>query len=219
MDIQYLGHSCFRIKGKTGTVVTDPYSSSVGYPVPSVSADVVTISHMHDDHNNLGSVSGTSRRNEPFIIGEPGEYEVEGISVFGYRTYHDDKEGGERGENTIYAIQVDGVRVLHLGDLGHMLSDKLLGELDSIDVVMVPVGGVYTIGASRALELIDAISPYIAIPMHYKTERHDVKLFGEMATLADFLKEYGGEARKVEDKLAVSKISLSEESTEVVVFE
>lgn len=218
MDIQYLGHSCFKIRAKSGSVVCDPYDSEIGFTLPSVSADIVTISHDHSDHSNSSAVSGTARRKKPFVISEPGEYEIEGISIFGYGTYHDEKKGEERGRNTIFVYQVEGLRVLHLGDLGHVLDDKLIEELNGVDILLIPVGGVYTIDAKVALRLIEALNPSIAVPMHYRTEKHDAKVFGELIDLDDFLKAYEGEARKVEDKLAVSKLSLSEDSTEVVVF-
>ena len=169
MDIQYLGHSCFKLRGKAGSVVCDPYDKSVGLKLPNLTGDITTVSHGHGDHSNSGAISGTARRRTTFVIDEPGEYEVEKISVFGHQTFHDGKKGKERGENIVYAIEVDEVRTVHLGDLGHELSDKMLDELDGVDVLLVPVGGVYTIDAKQALKVIEAISPSIAIPMHYKT--------------------------------------------------
>lgn len=223
MEIQYLGHSSFWLKGKAGFVVTDPYPPSVGFKMSSTSADIVTVSHLqHDDHGNVSVVTGTSRRKEPFVITEPGEYEVGGISVFGYQTYHDSKNGEDKGENTIYVIQIDEVRILHLGDLGHLLSEKLISTLGLIDVVLIPVGGEYTIDGNQALSVISSIDPHIAIPMHYKMSDHDDKRFGNLATLDDFLKAYGGEVRKYssEDKLSVSRMSLGEDiSTEIIVFD
>lgn len=219
MDISYLGHSSFRIKTKTGAVVTDPFSKSSGLTPPSVNADIVTVSHQHDDHNSLKGVSGTTRRPQPFVISEPGEYEVEGISIFGYPTFHDETKGEERGENVIYLIQAEGLRLLHLGDLGHPLSASLIEELGSIDILMVPVGGVYTIGVKEALEVIDSISPSMVIPMHYRTEKHSAQ-FDNLATLKDFKDAAELEARLVEDnKLKVDKLSLTETDMEIVVFE
>lgn len=219
MDIQYLGHSCFKLRGKSGTLITDPYDKSTGLELPSLSADIVTVSHDHHDHNNYSVVTGTARRKGPFVITEAGEYEIEGVSVFGYQSYHDNSKGEERGENNVYIIQIDGVRVAHLGDLGHLLSDSLISEIDGVDVLMIPVGGVYTIGVKDAIKTIESISPSIVIPMHYKTNKHNSETFSELFTLEDFLKEYEGEVRKVEDKLSVSKLSLTEDSTEMVVFE
>lgn len=218
MEIAYLGHSAFKIKTKSGTIVMDPYNPSVGLKLPSLSADIVTVSHDHEDHNNVKAVSGTSRRENPFVIREPGEYEIEGISIFGYQTFHDAKEGAERGGNVMYVIQAEDMRVLHLGDLGHNLSEKQIADLDGIDVVMVPVGGVYTVDAEVATKVIEAIDPSIVIPMHFKTAQHDAKTFGEMSELAKFTSQYGHAVRTVKT-LQISKISLPQEATEVISFE
>lgn len=217
MNITYLGHSCFKLKGKVGTVVTDPFHSYVGFNLPAVSADIVTISHSHQDHNQVQSVSSSSRRSRPFVIDMAGEYEVGGISVFGTKTYHDSAQGIERGENIAYVIYLDGLRVCHLGDLGHELTVEQRAEIGAVDVLLCPVGGVFTIDPKTAVAVIKSLEPSIVIPMHYKTPLHDEKVFGELATLHDFLVEYGVEV-KAEDKLLVEKGRLPEE-TEVVVLE
>lgn len=219
MEIAYLGHSAFKIKTKTGTLITDPYGKHIGFALPSVSADVITVSHRgHGDHDEISAVTGTARRPEPFVIDEPGEYEIEGISIFGYQTWHDDVEGTLRGPNTIYVIQAEDVRILHLGDLGHMLEDKLLEEIDSVDVLMVPVGGHYTINAKRAVEVVSAIDPTFILPMHYKTDAHDTKTFGALTSRDEFVKLSGLSARTV-TSLSLSKLSLPEDLSEVIVFE
>lgn len=217
MEISYLGHSSFKIKTKTGTVVTDPYTLP-GMKMPAISADIVTVSHQHPDHNNVSSVSGTARREKPFVIAEPGEYEVEGISFFGYQTSHDDSSGKERGENTIFIIQAEDLRILHLGDLGHELPDKLVENLEGIDIVMVPVGGKYTINAETAFKVIEKIDPFYVLPMHYRTPAHDEKMFGDLTDLATFTTAYGHSVRTVKS-LSVSKISLPQDVTEVITFE
>lgn len=219
MDIQYFGHSCFKIRTKSGSVVADPYTKSVGLQLPTLSADIVTVSHDHEDHNNAKVVSGTARRKIPFVVTEPGEYEVEGISIFGYLTMHDDKKGQERGENVVYIIQAEGIRVLHLGDLGNVPEASLIEELNGVDVLLVPVGGTYTINPKQALEVIEVISPSVVVPMHYKTDKHNQEAFGKLATVEDFVSEYGSEARRVEEKLTISRLSLQEDSTEVVILE
>lgn len=218
MEITYLGHSCFKIKTKAGTLVTDPYGKMTGLALPSLSADIVTISHHHDDHDNVKAVTGTSRRPTPFIIDQPGEYEVEGISVFGFRSYHDDKEGTERGENTMFIIQAEDLRILHLGDLGHKLTKEALDELEGIDIVMTPVGGVYTIDAKTAAELASEIEPYFVLPMHFKTVKHDKESFEKLAPVEDFVKEFQHGSRTVKT-LNVSKLGLPEDLTEVILFE
>ncbi len=220
MEIQYLGHSCFKLKGKKATVVIDPYhKESVGFELPKVKAEIVLSSHDHDDHNNIVAIKGTAKREEPFVIREPGEYEVEGVSIFGYQTYHDKSEGKERGENVVFRLQIDGVNIVHLGDLGHMLTKKMIESFGNVDVLMMPVGGVYTLNAEEAWKLANEIGAEIIIPMHYRTEKHNPQIFGQLATLDEFLKVYGGEVKRVEGKLSISPLNLSGEGREVVVFE
>lgn len=217
MDITYLGHSCFKLKSKQGTVVTDPYGSDVGFSMPSASADIITVSHGHYDHNAVKNVSGTVRREKPFIIDAPGEYEVGGISVFGFTTYHDAVAGAEKGSNIVYIIEVDGVRIAHLGDLGHQLSETLIEDLGSIDVLLCPVSGAFGIlNAKGAVDVIRALEPSYVIPMHYMTDKHDSKAFIGMESLQEFFKEYGVTKEPVES-LTVN-LSAMPESTELVVL-
>lgn len=216
MEITYLGHSCFRLKGNLGTVITDPFDSYIGFNLPSASADIVTISHDHKDHNNYKAINGTARREKPFIITHPGEYEVGGISVFGVKTDHDASGGAERGSNIVYTVLIDDLKVCHLGDLGHELTQEQLTEIGQADVLLLPVGGVFTIGADQALKIAQAMEPSYIVPMHYKTAKHDANVFGDMATLEDFMKEFGSEIVPV-PKLVISKDRLPEE-TEMVVL-
>lgn len=218
MTITYHGHSCFKLRGKNGSVVTDPYDDSVGFSLPNLSADIVTISHDHQDHNQASKVSGTARRPQPFVINHLGEYEVGGISVFGLKSYHDANSGAERGQNAIFTIVIDGIRVCHLGDLGHELAEKDINALGNIDVLLVPVGGVFTINAKQAVTVTRAIEPSYVIPMHYKTPFHNQKTFGEMQGVEDFLKEFGVDSFTTVDKLKVESDRLPEE-IEVVVLE
>lgn len=196
----------------------DPYGPKTGLKFPTVAADVVTISHSHDDHNFVAGVTGTTRRKEPFVITEPGEYEVEGITILGYQTSHDQKSGEERGENVIYVVQAEDLRILHLGDLGHELTEKLADELDGVDILMVPVGGIYTIDPETAVKVIDAIEPAYVLPMHYKTPAHNQETFGKVAELTKFTSVFGHNTRTVKS-LTVSKLSLPQDLTEVIVFE
>lgn len=216
MEITYLGHSCFKLAGKSGTVVTDPFGEHVGLSLPKVSADLVTMSHQHPDHNAFEKIQGTARREKPFIITELGEYEVGGISVFGTLTYHDASQGVERGPNFVFTILIDGITVCHLGDLGHELTVDQVSNIGSVDVVLCPVGGVYTINPEQAVKVISQLEPSIVIPMHYRTPAHDTKLFGEVAPVSDFLKEYGSNPEPV-PKLSLDKLKLPEE-TELVVL-
>lgn len=218
MDITYLGHSAFKLKGKEATVVCDPFDKkTVGFSMPSTSADVVTISHLHEDHNATKLISGTARRPEPYVIQAPGEYEINGVGIFGWRSYHDAAEGSERGKNTIYSIIMDGVRVVHVGDLGHIVDEDLVEGLGAVDVLLTPVGGVYTIGPKEAAAVIEKLSPQIVIPMHFKTPEHNPATFAELAEVDEFLKLMGVTEYEPLDKLKVTPENLPLE-TQVVVL-
>lgn len=218
MDITYLGHASFKLKGKFVTVVTDPFEAAmVGLPYPKVSAEMVISSHDHPDHNALDRVSGTTVRAEPFVVIAPGEYEVNGVSVFGFGTFHDKQEGAERGKNMISVVHIDDVVVAHLGDLGHSLTDKLIEAMGEVDALLVPVGGKYTIGPSDAAAVVEQIDPAIVIPMHYKVAGMK-EAFDELAPVETFLKEMGAENARHEAKLTITKAMLPEER-EVVVLE
>ena len=166
MKIEYFGHSCFRITFKNGTkIVTDPYTG-VGYELPSnLQADIVTVSHGHFDHNYLDGVQGVEK-----IISEIGTKEEKGILFEGIMTDHDPKNGTLRGKNTVFKITADGIKICHLGDLGEPYSPKLIEKIGKIDILLIPVGGNYTIDAKQALAYIRAINPAIAIPMHYRPQ-------------------------------------------------
>ncbi|MBP7768755.1 MBL fold metallo-hydrolase [Candidatus Woesebacteria bacterium] len=215
MTITYHGHSCFKLRGRRGTVVTDPYDAAVGLTLPSLTADMVTVSHDHYDHNASSKVKGTARRERPFVIDKPGEYEVGGISIFGVPSFHDANKGVERGPNSIFTILLDDLRICHLGDLGHEVDAQLQEDIGSVDILLIPVGGVYTINPEKAVKVIRSLEPSIVIPMHYKTPGHDEKVFAEVATLEQFLKEYGVEVAAV-PKLDIEKADLPEETTVVV---
>lgn len=209
MDIIYLGHSSFRIKGKNVTIVTDPYDSTkVGLKFPKVDANIVTISHDHDDHNLPAQVEG-----DPKIISGPGEYEIGGVSIFGIPSYHDDSQGEERGRNTIYSVMIDGINMCHLGDLGHKLNQSQIEQIGNVDVLFVPVGGVYTINASQAGNVVSSLEPKIVIPMHYKVSG----LAYELDSVEDFVKEIGLEPNR-DVKLSVAQDKLPEQM-QVVVLE
>ena len=155
MDIVYLGHSSFKIRTKSATVITDPFDSSmVGLKYPTVEGDIVSVSHSHADHNAVSKVTGAKK-----IIEGPGEYEVMGVSVIGYPSFHDSESGAARGKNTIYVFEAEGLRIAHLGDLGHVLSDDLVNQMGGIDVLMIPVGGFYTIGPKEAADVVSKIDP------------------------------------------------------------
>ena len=188
MIITWQGHACFKIQDKTGTdsitLMTDPYDKSVGLKLPNLEADIVTISHEHADHNNRAAFRG-----QPYIIDSVGEYDIKGVMIEGVKSFHDDKNGAERGDNIIYRIEMDGITICHLGDLGHVLDNKQLERLEGIDILLIPVGGKYTIDAKKAVEVISQIEPRIVIPMHYKTK--DLKF--DLDDVDKFIKELGVE--------------------------
>lgn len=217
MEITYLGHSAFKIKAKNGTVVCDPYQGTVGFDMPNVSADIVTTSHDHSDHNATDKVKGTARRDKPFVIDAPGEYEVGGMSIFGVPTWHDASEGTERGRNTVFTIYAEHIRVCHLGDLGHQLTDAQVTDIGQVDILLIPVGGKFTIDAAQAVKLIGQLDPSIVIPMHYRTDEHNPDIFSELQTLNEFLNEYGVTKQPIKS-LTIEADRLPEE-TEVVVLE
>jgi len=165
MKIRWLGHACFLMESQSGTkIVADPFDGSVGYKIPKVEADAVTVSHDHYDHNYVEAVQG-----DPTIIKEIGLHNVRDISVNGYASFHDEVKGEKRGENIIFAFDIDGIRVCHLGDLGHLLSKAQVGEIGKVDVLMIPVGGTFTLDAEGAVALVDQLSPKLVIPMHFAT--------------------------------------------------
>lgn len=215
MEISSLGHSSLRLKGKQVSVVTDPYDGGlVGFKFPkNIDANIVTVSHAHADHNMSSVVGGN-----PFVVSGPGEYEIKGVSVIGIPTFHDAQEGKERGKNTIYRIEIDGVKIAHLGDLGHALSSAQLEALDGVDIVCIPVGGVFSLDAEKAVQVIADIDPRIVIPMHYRTTNHSQKEFGELAPVEVFLKAMNKEGITPVAKLTVSRDKLPAEM-QVVVLE
>ncbi len=185
MIITPLGHSCFLLEESTGTtVITDPYSSDIGITLPSVRADVVTVSHAHYDHNNVKAVLG-----DPMVIDKPGMHDVKGVQIFGLNTYHDEANGKHRGSNVIFNIRMDGVNVCHLGDVGHGPSPMMIEAIGPVDILLVPVGGNYTIDAELAKEYVDRLMPSVIIPMHYKTDDVDMDIDGVDAFLDYFDKE------------------------------
>lgn len=214
MDITYLGHSAFKIKTKAATIITDPFDPKMmGLKFPKNSADIVTVSHQHGDHNAVDLVGETRK-----VIDGPGEYEVMGVSILGYQAFHDDKKGAERGKNTIYVYEADGLRLAHLGDLGHTLSENMVGELGTIDILMIPVGGFYTVDADKASEIMRAIEPSIVIPMHYRVAGISEEIATKIATEEDFVKQSGLTPEKLE-KLSVKKIDIPEEGQKLVILE
>ena len=209
MEINWLGHSCFRVRSRETTIVTDPPSAASGYSLPNIAATIVTVSHAHPGHNASELCGGTPR-----IIEGPGEYEVAGVLIAGVRTYHDDKHGQERGRNTAFVIELEDVRLCHLGDLGHIPTAEQREAMSDIDVLMVPVGGHSTIDAAGAAEVISLLEPKIVIPMHYRTDL----LAGDLEPLEPFLKQMGVAELAPQARLSVTPSNLPAQ-TQVVVLE
>lgn len=219
MEIKYLGHSSFLIKTKTGKIVTDPYDSQmVGLKFPKVEADIITISHHHQDHDFIQIFQPPITNYQPLIIDMPGEFEKQGVRVFGFKSYHDKSEGQERGENILYKIEAEGVSVLHCGDLGVVPTESFLETIGDVDILLVPVGGFYTIGPDEAIDLIKKVEPSIVIPMHYNHPRLNQQIFGKLASVEDFTKKFGIEKVAPLPKFVYKKEE-QEEEMKVVVLE
>ena len=207
MEIIWYGQSAFKLTGKNLSVVTDPFSKpeEAGAKPIKTSADVVTVSHDHWDHNNVAAISGN-----PVVFDMPGDYEVKGVTFKGI----DSKHGNEVDlPNTIYTMKMDDLTVAHLGDLGEKLSSYQLDRVNGVDILLIPVGGKYTLDAQEAVEVINQIEPKIIIPMHYKTPGSKV----DIVSVENFVKEIGMEPEKV-GKLKVLKKDLPEE-TKLVILE
>lgn len=208
MEITFLGHSSFKLRGKQASVVTDPFDNSIGLKFPKVDADIVTISHDHGDHNAKNLVEG-----DPFVLEGPGEYEIKGVKIVGVASFHGEKEGKERIPNTIYNIKIDGINVCHLGDFGQKsLSAEQQEALGNVDILLIPTGGIYTIDAQTAAEISASLEPKIAIPMHFLDEKSSVKL----DPVEKFLKEMGTEDVAKEIKLTITKDKLPAEQSVVL---
>ncbi len=217
MEITWHGQSCFTIKGSKVTVVTDPYGD-IGLKLPKLEAGIVTVSHDHVDHNNVTAVEG-----EPRVFDWPGEYEAGGVMVTGIEAFHyrkseeEDEKVSARGKTIIYQMDVDNIRVCHLGDIGHKVTDEMLEAIGDIDVLMIPVGGASTIDHKVAHEVVERIDPRIVIPMHYKI--NGLKVDDDLQDVGPFLKEVGAQNEPRENLVINSRSALPEDTTAFVVLE
>lgn len=213
MHIIWHGQSFFQIqvsynKGEQIMLAIDPFDETIGLKVPSLSADILLITHSHHDHSNKKAIKGT-----PFLIEGPGEYEVKGVFIQGIPSFHDNVQGKQRGQNTIYTIEAEDMRLCHLGDLGQKeLTSEQIEEIGDIDILMIPVGGVYTINSKEANRIIAQLEPRIVIPMHYHIPKLKIKLEG----VDKFLKEFGRKSIVPQPKLLIKKKDLTEETKLVV---
>ncbi|HLU34320.1 MAG TPA: MBL fold metallo-hydrolase [Thermomicrobiales bacterium] len=206
-EIRWFGHNCFRIKSREATVLMDPVGKKTGYTPSKQTADIVTVSHEHPGHNNAAMV-----KPEYALINGPGEYELNNIFVTGIRTYHDKVKGAERGYNTIYELEMEGMRIAHLGDLGHVPDEQSLERIEAIDILFVPAGGGPLLSPSEMAELVGTISPKMVIPMQFQTRKGDK---GREPVDA-FCKHLGIEIPPAVDKLTVKTSDLSDQMQLVV---
>lgn len=212
MKITYLGHSAFKLEESTGTaVVCDPYAPSVGFTMTEVTADAVTVSHHHFDHDYLKGVKGN-----PVVLDKEQGYELPGVHINAVKSFHDGCQGAKRGENVIFKFRMDGLDVCHLGDLGEECSSELIEAILPVNVLLIPVGGNYTIDAAMAKEYIDRIMPEIVIPMHYRAKGCNVdidKVDEFLSLMAD------AEIEKAGDEIELSREDMDAEATKIIVME
>ncbi len=207
MKIKYIGHSCFLVTTDNGTrIITDPYEpgcydGAMRYRPVGEEADIVLVSHGHPDHCHVESVSG-----HPKVVQKAGAAAVEDVNILGVSTYHDTSEGSERGTNVIFRLEADGLSLVHVGDLGHTLDEATAHQLKPVDILMMPVGGFFTIGSEEMDALIDALQPGLVIPMHFKTAAVDFPI----APVDDFLSGRGKVVRQGESEVEVDAFSLPE---------
>jgi L-ascorbate metabolism protein UlaG (beta-lactamase superfamily) len=216
MQIQYYGHSCFKITTKPAgratedvVVFFDPFGKEVGLRPPQGQADVVLISHDHYDHNNVSALKG-----DPVVLDVPGEYSAKGINLVGVDSFHDNVSGTQKGHSTIFILEAEELKICHLGDLGCDLTEKQLEEIDGVDVLFVPVGGKYTIDGKKAAELARKIEPSIIIPMHYKMTGSKVDIDDEKR----FCTEMENCPKEKTSKLNIKKKDLDGKNMEVIIM-
>jgi len=235
MQIIWHGQSCFQIlanrnKGEQISIVIDPFSEEIGLRIPKLEANILLITHSHPDHNNIKAVSAPTGASPIFLIDGPGEYEVKNVFLGGIASFHDNCQGkttpthlppwlppGPLGENTIYKIEVEDLKICHLGDFGQKeLTEEQLEKIGEVDILMIPVGGIYTISAKEAPKIMEQLEPKITIPMHYAIPKLKIKL----DPLDKFLKTFGiknlGAPMK---KLSIKKKDLSPEEAKIVVLQ
>ena len=206
MEISWFGHSCFQLRGKNVVLVTDPFtpqetSGEEPSRLSKLNASIVTVSHNHPGHNYVEGVGGNPR-----LIRGPGEYEISDVLITGVSSYHDNQRGKEYGRNTIYTIHIDDLVVCHLGDLGHTLQDEQLEEVVDADILFVPIGGIHSLNATQAAEVISQVEPRIVIPMHYHSTGEETA-----PALTTFCREMGIETINLQPKVNVSRSSLPTE--------
>ncbi|MDQ5874235.1 MAG: MBL fold metallo-hydrolase [Actinomycetota bacterium] len=210
MEIVWLGHSCFRIRGREATVVMDPCPPTTGYTIGKPTGDIVTISHNHEAHSFLKAVAG-----KPTVLLNAGEYEIHGAFITGISTYHDGQKGAERGKNLAFVVEMEDIKVCHLGDLGHTPSAEQVEDMLGSDVLLIPVGGGTTIDGAQAAEIVSLLDAKIVVPMHYKTDLSKEK---GLDPADRFLKEMQVKAAEPQAKLSINHSSIPSE-TQVIMLD
>lgn len=221
MHIQWFGQSFFKIIAKNSlgqdiVIAIDPFNKDCGLKIPNkFGADLTLVSHDHEDHNNLEIIKGTEISPETFIINGSGEYEVKGVMVYGVPSFHDDENGAKLGENTMYIIEIENIWLAHLGDLGQKkLNQQQLEHLEGVDILLIPVGGTYTLDSKAAREIISEIEPRMIIPMHYKIPGLKFNIDG----VDKFVKEMGLKSEET-DKLKITKKDLPQDDTKLILLQ
>lgn len=210
MIITWYGQSCFKIQSGELSLVIDPFSKEIGLTPPRSRTDILLVSHSHFDHANIETIPEGY-----FLIDGPGEYEIKGTAINGFPAFHDSQQGKELGLTAVYAIEIEGIKICHLGDFGEeKISPELLEKIGEVDILMVPVGGKFTLDAEAAANAVSRIEPKIVIPMHYHIPGLKVKLNG----VDEFLKEMGAGKKTPQEKLTIKKKDLEGKETEVVVL-
>jgi len=212
MQIIWKGQSFFQIIARHNngriTIAIDPFSEDIGLKIPSIEADITLITHYHQDHANVKAIKG-----QPFSIESPGEYEVKGVFIQGIDSFHDNVKGKKRGKNTIYLIEVEDIKICHLGDIGQKeLTDDQVEKISQVDILMIPIGGVFTISAEEAVKIISQLEPKLVIPMHYKIPKLNIKLDGP----EKFLKRMGVRSPETSDKLLIKRKDLPDETKIII---
>ena len=208
MQIIWKGQSFFQIitrhNNDRAVIAIDPFSEDIGLKVPTVEADILLITHYHQDHQNVKAIKG-----QPFLIDGPGEYEIKNVFIQGIDSFHDNSSGKKRGKNTIYLIKAEDIKICHLGDLGQKeLTDEQAEQISDIDILLIPIGGTFTISGDEAAKIISQLEPKIVVPMHYKIPKLKIKLDG----LESFLQKMGVRSPETLDKLSIKKKDLPEDT-------
>jgi L-ascorbate metabolism protein UlaG (beta-lactamase superfamily) len=213
MNITWYGHSCFKLQSKDIVLITDPFDKKIGLRPPHGAADIVTVSHDHYGHNNFKIIKG-----DPFVINSVGEYEIKKITIRGIDSYYDSKEGKERGFNVIYVIEMENMKICHLGDFGQEgFLNSQLEKIGQIDILFIPIGGIFTIDWKLANTIISQIEPRIVIPMHYKLPGMTGDL-SKIDTADNFCKEHGVSVKDAIEKFSIKKKDLPQDEAKVVLM-